>query len=323
MKKDVLVALIAVLLVAAAAYTLDAVRPDRPPTPSEPYRPEAKGTPSAPKKKSGKVIMHVNGEPVTDEEFRTFIEGVGQQAQALAGSPQGRRRLAEEFVKLKALEQEGRRLGIADSAEVQSQMETIRAQVIANRALEKLVMDSLEPRIREAYEKEKAGTVGLHHIVVAYQGSAIPPRRGEAPPEAQAMAKATQIAARIRGGADFGQVASAESDDQQSAQRGGALGAIPPDQLPPEIAAVLRTLKPGQISDPVKTQFGIHIFKTEVPTMEQMRPILTQRVQQQGAQDIVERLQKSAKVELDPGYFPQVPSGRISPSPNVPPNPGR
>ena len=308
MKKDVLVAIIAVLFVAAAAYTLDAVRPDRPATPSEPYRAVAKSNAAAPKK-SGKVVMHVNGEPVTEDEFKAFIQGVGEQAQMLYANPQGRRRLAEEFVKLKALEQEGRRLGVADSPELASQIESIRTQLVANRALEKLVTDNLEPRIRQAYEKEKAGAVALRHIVVSYQGSAIPARQGQPLPETQAMAKARQIAAKIRGGADFGQVAVQESDDQQSAVRGGSLGAVPPEQLPPEIAAVVRSLKPGQISDPIKTQFGIHIFKTEVPSLDELRPMLMQKVQQQGAQDIVERFQKSAKVELDPTYFPQVAGG--------------
>jgi len=307
-KKDLTIALIAVLVIAAVAFGLNAVRPDRPATPSDPYRPAAKaaaGEPAA--KKSGRVIMHVNGEAVTEDEFLAYVAGAGEQAQMVYQTPQGRRRIAEEYVKLKALQQEGQRLGLGDDPELRSQLELVRAQLLASKALEKIVKADLEQRIRGEYEKEKAGAMGLRHIAVSYQGSAIPPRQGEAPTEAQAAAKASAIAARIRGGADFAQVAARESDDQQSAPQGGSLGAVTPDRLPPEVLSVVRALKPGEISNPVKTQLAIHIFKVEVPTLEELRPLLTQKLQQKGVQDTVTKFQKSAKVELDPQFFPPVP----------------
>ena len=120
--------------------------------------------------------------------------------------------------------------------------------------------------------------------------------------------KANALVARLRGGADFASTARAESDDQESGQRGGSLGPLRADVLPPEVSGVVTKLKPGEISDPVKTQFGIHIFSVAPPTLEDMRPMLQQQVQQQIAQEEVKRLQAAAKVDLDPQFFPPAPT---------------
>ena len=184
-----------------------------------------------------------------------------------------------------------------------------RAQITAARALEKIASQKTDDRIRAEYEKEKGSAVSLRHILFAYQGGAAPARGGQqAPPVEAAMRKASAVAAKLRGGADFAETARAESDDEQSGANGGMIGPAKPDQLPPDIAAVVSKLQPGQMSDPVKTQFGVHIFKVEQPSLEDLRPMLTQRVRQQIAEEEVKRLQGAAKVDLDPKFFPPQPA---------------
>jgi len=68
-----------------------------------------------------------------------------------------------------------------------------------------------------------------------------------------------QIALRIRGGDDFATLARSNSQDSLSAAKGGDLGWVNPGDLVPEFEEVMNSLKPGQISDPFKTQFGWHI----------------------------------------------------------------
>ena len=137
----------------------------------------------------------------------------------------------------------------------------------------------------------------------------MPPKdQGRPPSGDEAMRKANVIAQRLRAGASFETVARAESDDPESGQRGGSLGPLRAEMLPPEVAEVVTKLKPGQISDPVKTQFGIHVFSVAQPTLEDLRPMLQQRVQQQIAQEEVNRLKEAAKVDLDPQFFPPAPA---------------
>jgi len=302
-KKDAVIALVAVVLVLAAAYVLASVRPDREPTPSQPFRPESKVA----KKKADpndKIVMHVNGEPVTESEFNSLMAQAPAEQRVFFGSAEGKRLLADELVKLKTLEQEGRRLGVADDPDVRSQLSSLEAQIVAGRTLEKLVREEVDKNIQAEFAKEKASAKTLRHILVAYQGGAVPPRAGKPLSAEQAKQKAAALVGRIRGGQDFALVARHESDDQQTAPRGGTLGAARPDQLPPQIAAVVKSLGPGQISDPVQTEFGVHIFNVDEPKLEDMREMLTQRMQRQAVEDTVARLQKGAKVELDPKFFP-------------------
>ena len=305
MKKDFVIALLAILLVTAVTFALDRTIPDKPLTPSQPFEAKAAGAGKA-AVKEGKVVMRVNGEPVTEGEFNTFAQSVPEEQRAfLASNPQGKRMLANEIVKMKMLEQEARRLGVSGDPDVKTQIEMTSAQIMAMRALEKIVKPKLEAYVRAEFEKERKDSINLRHIVVAYSGGQIPARDGSTRPPEQAMQKAQTIATRLRGGgADFAELARAESDDQQTAANGGSLGAVNRAMLPPEIASVITKLQPGQISDPVRTPLGIHIFRTDAPSLEEMRPALMRRAQQQVVMETLEELQKQAKVDFDPGFFP-------------------
>ena len=306
MRKDIVIAIAAVLLIAVVTFGLAQVRPDLPLTPSNPFSTSKED--SSDGKTSGKVVMRVNGEPVTEAEFNAFVSAVPEQQRMMLASPAGKRQLADEIVRMKALAQEARRLGLEKDAEFVAQMELLKTQLTATRALQKIVDDQSEKRIQSMYEKEKGSSLSLRHIVVSYEGGMIPPRQGKAATGEAATAKANALVARLRGGADFGSTARAESDDQESGSRGGSLGPLRAEMLPPEVAGVVTKLKPGQISDPVKTQFGIHIFSVAQPTLEDMRPMLLQQVQQQIAQEEVKRLQNASKVDLDPQFFPPLPT---------------
>jgi peptidyl-prolyl cis-trans isomerase C len=316
-KRDFTIAVIAVAAVLVACYAVAAITPDFPLTPSAPYSP--KGTAAA---KGGKVVMHVNGEPVTESEFVAFAENAPEQQRAmLLSTGEGRRLLANEMVKLKALEQEAERLGVANDPEVRTQLSMVRAQLMAGRALEQLVKDKVEQHLKSAYEAERANTIALRHVLVAYQGGQVPPRSGNAPTADEAMRKGSEIAARIRGGAEFGAVARELSDDRQTAGSGGSLGATRREMLPPDVAAAVSKLQPGQVSDPVKTQFGVHVFRVDAPSLEDLRPALTRQAQQQAVEETVNKLTKGAKVDYDEKYFAPSPGRGPAPPQQQPPVP--
>lgn len=319
MRRDLLIAVVAVALVAAVAFAVSTVRSDGPQTPSKPFTSaSAAGEDLDKPAKDDRIVMHVNGEPVTEREFAIFLESAPPEGRAFYASPAGKRAIADEIVKLKVLVQEAERMGVTADPQVRMQMAMARAQIAAGKALEKIATEKSEEKIRAEYEKEKGSAVTLRHILLAYEGSQVPVREGQPARSAdEAMKKAQALVAQLRGGADFATLAAAESDDTQSASMGGNLGPTRPDNLPDDIRPAIVGMKPGEISDPVKTQFGIHIFKVEQPTLEELRPLLGQRVRQQVAQEEVTRLQQAAKVELDPKFFPepQTPPGARMPVP--------
>lgn len=252
--------------------------------------------------------MRVNGDPITEAEFEAFMSAVPEQQRAMFAGPAGRRELANELVRMKTLEQEARRRGLDKDPELRTQLNLLTTQLVATKALQEIVEEKSEKQIQSLYEQEKGSSLSLRHIVVAYEGGMVPPKdQGRPPSGEEAMRKANVIAQRLRGGASFETVARNESDDPESGQRGGSLGPLRAEMLPPEVAGVVTKLKPGQISDPVKTQFGIHVFSVAQPTLEDMRPMLQQRVQNQIAQEEVKKLQTAAKVDLDPQFFPPAP----------------
>jgi peptidyl-prolyl cis-trans isomerase D len=87
------------------------------------------------------------------------------------------------------------------------------------------------------------------------------PAVGGSGAEDQARARAASALTRIRGGADFAQVAKEMSEDPATAGRGGDLGLIAAGELVPEVDKLIQTLKPGELGGPVRSPFGFHVVK--------------------------------------------------------------
>ena len=308
MNKDIALALIGILVVGVVTFGLNAAIERPPMTPSKPFAAEEKaGGVIAKPKDNSPVVMRVNGEPVTEEDFKRVVEQVPEQQRAMLSTPQGQQMLADELVQQKVLEQKGREMGLDKDPDVQRQLGTLEARVIAMKALEKLATPS-DAELRAEYAK----LADVSMILIAYQGGQIPPRKGPALTADQAMQKAAGLVARARAGADFAQLAKSESDEPQTAERGGFLGTVMPtdltQQLGPEVAAVVAKLGDGQVSDPVRLPFGVCIFratKGKGRPFEEVRPMLEQRMKQERAQATLAREVAKAKVERVPAAAPQ------------------
>ena len=89
------------------------------------------------------------------------------------------------------------------------------------------------------------------------------PRAVTAADSAAVRAHALALRARILGGEKFEDVARAESADSVSAANGGAMGSAPKGRFVAPFEAAAYALKPGEISQPVLTQFGYHIIRLD------------------------------------------------------------
>ncbi len=81
--------------------------------------------------------------------------------------------------------------------------------------------------------------------------------------EASAEAEVRDLLAEIRAGRDFAVLAESNSDDPGSAKRGGDLGFFGRGRMVKPFEDAAFSLDPGEISEPVRTQFGWHILKVE------------------------------------------------------------
>lgn len=312
MTRDLSLAAVVIVAIAALCFGAVKMHPLTPP-PASPVVATAASVTGAPAAvpvaaPKGPVIMTVNGEPVTEEEFQLFLSTLPDNIRQMANQSEPRKKIAEQFVRMKVVEQEGRRLGADKDPDVQSKMAFGHTNVLVEYALKKIASNPPESQVRAEYEKHKTefGTTELSHIVVAYDGGKIPPKSGPPLPEPQAMQKAQAIEAKLRSGALFGPTAAQFSDDQTTGVQGGRLGEVQPGMLPPDLQAVVDSLKPGEISRPVKSEFGIHIFRVDdrrPAPYEQVRPMIVRKLQQDAVATAVDKLEKSARVEKDPKYF--------------------
>src|ERR1700743_309014 len=114
--------------------------------------------------------------------------------------------------------------------------------------------------------------------------------------------EAKEVEKELKAGADFAELAKKKSKDP-GASDGGDLGFFTKDQMVPEFSAVAFSLQPGQISDPVKTQFGWHIIKVEekrdrkAPEFAQVQDQIEADVTHKAQADYVAKLRENAKIE--------------------------
>ena len=107
--------------------------------------------------------------------------------------------------------------------------------------------------------------------------------------DAEVRAKAEQVLKQIQAGGDFAELARKYSEDTGSAQQGGNLGPFTRGRMVREFENVAFSLKPGEVSGLVRTQFGYHIIKVlsrEVPTLEANRKSIEASIQQQRASEV-------------------------------------
>jgi peptidyl-prolyl cis-trans isomerase C len=108
--------------------------------------------------------------------------------------------------------------------------------------------------------------------------------------------------ARVKGGEDFAKVATELSKDPSG--DGGDLGWFTKDRMVPEFSEAAFKLKKGEVSEPIKTQFGWHIIKVEdtrtksFPPFEQIKDQAARYVAQKAESDAVAQLHSAAKIEF-------------------------
>lgn len=126
-------------------------------------------------------------------------------------------------------------------------------------------------------------TAGLPTTVVQSHARHILLRTGPQLSESAAAARLADYRRRVLGGtADFAALAREHSQDG-SAKEGGDLGWANPGRYVPEFEQALSTLKPGDISEPVVSRFGVHLIQL----LERREAKLTQREQRDMVRDMV------------------------------------
>jgi peptidyl-prolyl cis-trans isomerase SurA len=130
-----------------------------------------------------------------------------------------------------------------------------------------------EAEMRAYYERVKEGRT--RPAVVSFRQMVIRPQADSAA-VADAYRLADSLSLALKNGADFATLAKRFSEDPGSRDQGGELGYFRRGQMVPAFDYVAFTLRPSQISAPVRTPFGFHVIQVERsdPAEVQARHIL-------------------------------------------------
>jgi peptidyl-prolyl cis-trans isomerase C len=235
----------------------------------------------------------VNGKAIPKAQLDKLVQKSNQP-----DNPQVRDQAREMLVTRELILQEANNRGVIQKESVRDQLEQSKMGILIAAVFEDYVEKEgvAESELKAAYEQVKSQSTGkeyhVEHILV----------------EKEADARA--IAAQIKGGGNFAQIAKEKSKDPGSAPNGGDLGWVSDKALVPEFSKAMVQLKKGQVTDkPVKTQYGWHIIQMDdvrdvkAPNMDEIKDQLKQMItadqnwQKAKFSEMLQKLRAKAKIQ--------------------------
>ncbi len=236
-----------------------------------------------------KVLAKVNGVEITDDDLKIAMDDLGP---GIPHQLQGKARdsyVLDFLIDEQLVVQKAQADKLAETPDFAKKMAYLRDKalmetLLGNVAKEAATDAAIKATYDEAAKNQKPETeYHAHHILVASED------------------EAKKVLARLKGGEDFAKVAGEVSKDPGS--KGGDLGWFTKDRMVPEFGDAAAKLKPGELSEPVKAQFGWHIIKLDetrpktFPPLDQIKDQVARYVVQKAQSDLVMKLRDGAKIE--------------------------
>jgi peptidyl-prolyl cis-trans isomerase C len=241
-------------------------------------------------KKEDKTVAVVNGHEIKVSEVEMAAEDILGQ---LPDIPPKLRYpyIVEYLVERHLLAQAAVKEGVAESDEYKRRLALYQAKALRDAYFAQSIVPTVtEEEMKKAYDTESAKVaqterVRARHILVASEQ------------------EAKQVRARIEKGDKFEDLAKQYSLDG-SKEYGGDLGYFTAPEMVPEFSKAAFALKPGEVSQPVKTDFGWHIIKLEdrktggAQPYDQVKTAIRNILLRKKTQEKIISLRLQSKVEL-------------------------
>jgi peptidyl-prolyl cis-trans isomerase C len=262
-----------------------------------------------------KILAKVDGAAITEDDYNDALADIGPGLPEKLEGPEREKYVLDYLIDLRLVAKQA----LADKLDGTADF----ARRLAYYH-DKLAMEGLLTNVAKSATTEEAERKAYDEAAKAQ------------PPEPEVRARhillpteeeAKAALARIKAGEDFAKVATELSKDP--AGDGGDLGWFTKDRMVPEFADAAFKLEPGQVSDPVKSQFGWHIIKVEAkrmktfPPFEQVKDQAARFVAQKAQTALITSLRDKAKIErFAEEAKPAEPAKPADPAPSTePPKP--
>ena len=251
------------------------------------------GKSAAPEKDAAAVpanaVAMVNGKPISKNALDNLTADLSRQN---PDQPAPEDKVVESLISRELLRQEAERQNLQNTPTMMGRLENLTRDALAQAAVDnfrKSIVIS-EDELRKEYDTKVAGADLLEfkarHILVDTEE------------------QARDALGSLKKGTNFADLAKKISKDPSAKQNGGDLGWFNPQQMVPEFASAVISLKNGEISpSPVRTQFGWHIIqredsrKAEPPPYESVKDQIRSILIGQKLQQHVDALKEAAKIE--------------------------
>ena len=232
----------------------------------------------------------VNGEAITPDELKIAEEDLAASLPQQMTADQKKEYLISYAIDLRLAAAEAEKVKPLNEDEITKKLAYFRKKVLMEALLTKVAADATTDEAAKKFYDDTVKTlkpeeeVHARHILLENEDDA---------------KKAYE---RVKGGEDFAKVAKELSKDPGSSD-GGDLGWFTKDRMVKEFAEAAFALKAGEISPPVKSQFGWHVIKLEerrtkaIPSFDQVKPQVVRYLTQKAQQDLILKLRQSAKIE--------------------------
>ncbi|MEE1656910.1 peptidylprolyl isomerase [Microvirga sp. CF3062] len=239
---------------------------------------------------SAKVVARVNGIEITEGDLAIAAEDSALQMPNVPDE-QKRELLTGYLIDLKLGAKAAEAAKVGSGAEFARKLAYNRDKTLLDEYLDQESKKAVTPEAaRKLYDETVKSVpteqeVRARHILVENEEDA------------------KKAATRVKGGEDFAKVAGELSKDPGSKTDGGDLGFFTKDRMVEPFAEAAFKMEAGQISDPVKSQFGWHVIKVEekrnkpAPTFEETKDQVETYLARKAQQDLILGLRKNAKVE--------------------------
>jgi peptidyl-prolyl cis-trans isomerase C len=248
------------------------------------------------------VLAKVNGVEIHQSDLALAEEDIGQQIPAK--DEQGKRDyLVNYLTDMILLSKAAEAKKVPDTADFKRRIAFARNKAL----METMLQDeskgaTAEANLRKVYDdatRQMGAEQEVHarHILFRVAN----PTDDAASKAAEAKVKA--VIDRLKKGEDFSKIANELTEDPSGKANGGDLGYFSKEQMVPEFSEVAFKLNKGQVSDPIKTQFGWHVLKVEdkrqreAPAFDAVRDQVEQFAVRKAQVDLVTKLRADAKIE--------------------------
>ncbi len=274
--------ILAVALLVAPALALAQAEP------KDSTKPAAK--PTAKPAATAGAVATVNGVAVPRSRMDLMMQQ--QAARGAADNDQTRAMVRDELVNREVVAQEAQRAGMAKTAEVQTQFDLARQEVLVSAYIRDWVRKHpiTDDDVQKEYDHAKAQTgdkeYKARHILV------------------ETEEQANGMIAELKKGGKFDELATKNSKDNGTKDRGGDLNWNVPSVFDPQFAEVMVKLEKGKYTEtPVRTRYGFHVIQLDdvrevkFPALAEVRPRIQQQLMQKKVEELVRELRAKAKIE--------------------------